>query len=644
MNGSRRLVITAITAALVAFGVFGVARFTGPEHVPGGGPANGADHRPIAFDDYALQFYYGWLGSGFLAEHGTTHGYDPHFMAGYVKMPLYYPSSKPYEYALLVQTRWLGVDPARAFDNTVFAMLALLPVLAWGAARLFGMPPVEQMLVVAFSVVPNALVPLAGTYSILEAAGMVPYVFAAFLSVWVVALMSRFLETQRVVYGVVLAVAAPLLFLCHLTAGFLVFVPFGVLYAAAFRRAARTTHAALWGILFLTVAFNWIWLEGYFMYGHYAELGDFYTEGGKDHFAPPGGWLAPFQVDVPRPRWLALCPPLFGIAGLVLWRREGRTARWWIFAPQIAFLFLVTYYGVHVGLSSIGPSRIALPLGLYLFFPAAHALCVGIAALHGRLSAMTPARWNFAPSAVATAALGLVFAGLVVSGDVGDRLFRPYSIPELESRAGYDAVGRGLLDWLRARTDASGRLLHEETDRLSHRYYGTHMPALIPLEAGVPLANGPAPHALLKNNYLRFIAGTFRGRRLGQVAFDEMSNHLALYNVRWVLTWSPAAGQYFGRHPAMRPVGSYDKFTLFEVRGSPSYVMHGRANVEASPNRIALSKVATDDGVVMLKFHWLESLRTDPPREITPVMQLDDPVPFIQITDPPAEIVVYNAY
>ena len=230
----------------------------------------------------------------------------------------------------------------------------------------------------------------------------------------------------------------------------------------------------------------------------------------------------------------------------------------------------------------------------------------------------------------------MVLAGLP------EHAFRPYSIPELQQRNGYASKGRGLLEWLAEHTNASGRLLHEETDRLSHRYYGTHMPALIPLVAGVPLANGPAPHALVKNNYLRFIAGTFRGKRIGQVDRSEMSRHLALYNVQWVLCWSPAAKRFFERHPMVSPLSTYDKFSLYRVELAPSYFATGDGVVTARANRLELDEIVPQNGAITLKYHWLETLRSDPPRRIESVHFLDDPVPFIRVIDPPRRLVILN--
>ncbi len=637
----------ARAAALLCalFGVASVARFAGLENLRPG--SDGAPVRAFAFDDYALQYYYGRLGSRLLAESGSSAGYDPSFMAGYPKMGLYYPSSKPFELALFA---FPGAEPALVFNRTVFALLASTPLLAWGAAALFRLAPAEQLVVVALAGVPHLLVPSAGLanpnaraqaasfYAILEAGGMAAFVFAASLALLVVALLARFLARGGAANALALGAAAPLLLAMHPTAGVLVAVPALVLYASALRRLPRWRHAALWGLGIWSVAANSFWLRGLWLYGHYAALGDFYSAGGEAHFAPPGGLWAPLRVAIPSPWPLSLAPPLGGLAGLALWWREGRRDLLRVFAPQIAFFFALAFYGAPLGLSLLGPARLTLPLCLFLLPPAAHAIAVGARAAWDGCARLGGRRGAWALRA---AALALLASGGHSAGLPG-KLWRPYALPALQEREGYETLGRGLLDFLREQTDRRGRLLHEETDRLSHRYYGTHLPALIPLETGLALAGGPAPHALLRQNHLRFIAGTFRGRPLGATPPAQMARTLDLYNVRWILCWSAPARRYFERQPGIQPVGTYDRFALYRVEAEPSWFLEGSGRVEARANRIELSELVPEAGRVTLKFHWLETLRSEPARELRPVPRLDDPVPFISILDPPPNLTIYN--
>ena len=204
---TRRYAIAAATLVCLALGPWTALRVVGWSNLSQVGNAT-----PIVFDDYALQFYYGRQGSQFLSEGGSTYGYDPYFMAGYVKSPIYYPSSKPFELSLRV---FSGFDPATVFNFTVFGVLSLLPLLMYAAAVNFRLPAAERLAVVGMSLFPHFLVPTAGFYGIMEAAGMTPYILASFLSVLVVSLTDRFLSSGGLWSGLAMAVSASLLCFTH---------------------------------------------------------------------------------------------------------------------------------------------------------------------------------------------------------------------------------------------------------------------------------------------------------------------------------------------------------------------------------------------------------------------------------------------
>jgi hypothetical protein len=640
-RGSRRLksigriTITAATVACLLLGVVSTLRVVGSTRLLPA--AAGEARRPIAFDDYALQFYYGQLGSRFLREGGVTYGYDPSFMAGYPKSPIYYPSSKPYELSLYL---FSGFDPGAVFNWTVFSMLALLPFLMYGAATNFGASPGERLAVVALSLVPHHLFPMVDFYSIMEAAGMVPFIFACFLSVFVVSLMYRFLSTGGRRAGVALLATAPLLYLSHLTAVFISALPIAVIYFAKFRAAPLRRHLWLWLVLVAIVAANWHWIQGYLLFSHYADLRDFYTREGMEQFAPAQGWLAVFSVSVLEPRIVSLAPALFGPIGLYLWWRDRQIEKLAIFSLQILFLFFVCFHGIQLGLSAIAPGRMTLPLALYLIFPAAHAMAVvgSKAALRIRRLPLPGRGGEISVAAAAALVLAIGVAGMQ------GKFFRPFTLVGLEEREGFTKQGMALIEWLRDNTDSKGRILHEETNRKSHRYYGSHMPAWIPLYAGRELAGGPAPHALLQHNFLRFIAGTFRDEPLRRTDAKTLASYLSLYNVRWVLAWKPSTKRRLTRLPFTELMGTFDKFSLFRIEIPPSYFLRGGGRVELDGSRIRLLDVTPEDGVVAIKYHWLETLRSDPPRPIEPLYMLDDPVPFISVEDPPKELVIYNDF
>lgn len=621
-----RIVVVLLTLAGLVLGAASALRVVGSSSLVPGAPA-------LAFDDHALQFYYGRQGSELLAERGVCWGYDPRFMAGYVISPIYYPSSKPFELSLRL---FSGFPPEVVFNASVFAMLAALPLLALVAAAGFGLAPVERLLVVAMGALPHFLVPSAGYYGFMEASGMTPYVFAAFLSLAVAGLAFRFMVYGGAGAALGLALAAPLLGFSHPTAALLAGPPLALLYAARLPRLPRSRHLWLWAVLVVALAVNWPWLQGQLLFGHYADLGDYYSPEGRQHFVPPGGLLAPLRVAVPGPAFVSLIPPLFAPLGLWAWWRDGERLRAGVLALQIGLLFVLCFYGAALGLHALAPARLTLPLALYLFLPAAHGLARAAGRLHAQIAARSAAR----RARLISGAAGAGLVALALASGLCAKLWRPYTLPELEESQGLTRHAAPFMQWLRDHTDASGRLLHEETDRGSHQYYGSHLAALIPDATGRELAGGPAPHPLLKQNFLRFIDGSFRGRPLSAVEPERLARDLALYNVRWVLVWSDAAKRYFDGLPVALRASSYDKFVLYRVATPGSWFLHGSGRIEREGRRLRLRGLVPADGRVAIKYHWLESLRSDPPRELSPLHAGDDPVAFISIADPPPELVI----
>jgi hypothetical protein len=41
---------------------------------------------------------------------------------------------------------------------------------------------------------------------------------------------------------------------------------------------------------------------------------------------------------------------------------------------------------------------------------------------------------------------------------------------------------------------------------------------------------------------------------------------------------------------------------------------------------------------IILKYHWIEGLRSTPAVKIMPVELADDPIPFIKLIDPPSNL------
>jgi len=68
---------------------------------------------------------------------------------------------------------------------------------------------------------------------------------------------------------------------------------------------------------------------------------------------------------------------------------------------------------------------------------------------------------------------------------------------------------------------------------------------------------------------------------------------------------------------------------FFELASTPDYFFEGSGRVVADLNRISVSNASR--GRIVLKYHWLESLKTDPELPLRRFDIIDSPVGFIEV-------------
>jgi hypothetical protein len=69
-----------------------------------------------------------------------------------------------------------------------------------------------------------------------------------------------------------------------------------------------------------------------------------------------------------------------------------------------------------------------------------------------------------------------------------------------------------------------------------------------------------------------------------------------------------------------------------------SWFVEGDGQVQTSANRLELRDLNGRE--IVLKYHWLENLRATPAVKIVPIQLADDPIPFIELLDPPSSVIL----
>jgi hypothetical protein len=149
----------------------------------------------------------------------------------------------------------------------------------------------------------------------------------------------------------------------------------------------------------------------------------------------------------------------------------------------------------------------------------------------------------------------------------------------------------------------------------------------------------------IKHSYASCTSGVLFEKRIEDYSFKELKQHFDIYNVKWIVCWLEQSKKVFNQYPDyLVKQAEIDTFTLYEVNKTPSFFLKGEGVVQADYNQLALSQLAAADDEIIISYHWMRGLRSNPARKLERVFVGADPIGFIRIIDPPKSLVIYNGY
>jgi len=628
---------------------------------------------PVVVVDHAIHEYHGALGARFAREAGTTWGYDPFFMAGYPETPVWDSSSNPS--ILFNLLGGAGAGDYRPYKVGLFAasLLGLVAIAAGGSAAGLRAGEVAAATALAW------LYFWGGFPNSLWRSGLFAFVSASSGVGLLLGLCVLF--DRRPTRGVWLAltVVGSGLFFVHVTAPILAGGGAVAFYATVARRHGRRWHAGVIGAAGVTAASNLFWLvplwrfreirvgSGYFMTTNSARfLFDYYLEPSVDSR-------------------LGLVLLGAGAVGLIAWWSDGRRPAAAAYGGSIAVLVLLTGFGSLWGpTQTLEPLRFRVSFCLLLAVPAGSALVRGSARLAKAIGGGRRGR-------IVTGLALLVVIGIWGTND--SRVFRTSWTSLVVRRplvVGVPDEGRSLVDWLRANTDISARILFEDQLRLLEGtdpesvHWTPLLPSLLGGDARLFLG-GVYQMAFIEHNQIAAFGDfTLGNRPIDEWSSAEVAAYADRYNVGWVACWSPLSRFWFDRYPGARRVATLPRHATpgrpvstnehewramfrraglevarrYMVEGEGTYAIYRLARphayflrgsgriVSVAPNRVELADVEPDGGAAILSLHWLDTWRSDPPVTLGPEPMPPDPVDFVRIEAPGRipRLVLSNGY
>ncbi|KPJ61972.1 MAG: hypothetical protein AMS15_05365 [Planctomycetes bacterium DG_23] len=594
------------------------------------------NENPIYQDDYCGHFYRALIAKKMLWEEGAVWGYDPHFMAGY---PVGTVTDADNKSTGLVVWAFSFLGEGRAFKFYVFIIYLALPIFIYLTARNFDLTNPEAAIASTLALFfwyfcdwVDSL-PMWGGFS---------FALMSYLSLYSFSLFYKYLQTGKLGDFVIFSLVSAWTVWTHVFVLFCLILPVGFTYLLSIKERKRKFH------LFMFIWVVWIgltnspWVLPLWKFLHYKiPTKEFFPSMGLGHIysKPVANIMLPFA-------W----------GGVVLWALEKKHIKAFSLLFVCLFLTVVTAYGSQLPVfHDLEPLRFFLPLAFFASIPAARGIgfvvrflqqgVLNLAKSMGLLRKLGQWPFKIIFLLLVLLVLSVQMLKIAVWEPGEDCLFRELTAKGEHLEATLPPEAWQIIEWIRKNTSREGRILIEDSSEESgHKYFGTQMPALLPWYTRRQFIGGPVPDVYILHHFAEFTGGVLFKKDLGLYTPSLLRDYFDTYNIRWIIAWSNKAKKSFIEYPYYTTVSeTIGDFSLYEVNRRPTFFLKGGGKIKADYNQISVTEASA--GEVVLKFHWLSTLKTKPPLKIERYRVLDDPVGFIKVYNGEVRnFVIYNTY
>ena len=560
---------------------------------------------PIHYTDYATHYASVESIQHFMAD-GQLWGYSPFFHAGFPDGTLFDVDNKAIEVASWLIHR-LGLSLPHAFNAVIVMLIAIAPLMVYLASRILGLAPATAGLAQLI-----ALMLWYGDPTVrwMWQGGTLAFASAALGSLVAASGFWRWASRGDGAWwgGALWFLLGALLFWLHPWAFFVLVAPLAIGTLVAWRRWSWRERLVplLWSGWVLVL--NWPWLS--------LVLRFMATKTSSEQFLQGG---LPSLLDDLHAGYTGLRLIVLGLAALGLWRwRRAGEGRWQPIAAGIIAGLLLAYVGVYMGLSDAQPYRFVMPALFWAALPAA-----------GFVGDV----WKRSPRNAAICALALSLAAAWPLYQARPRWRQQPDGTPVDYLSGPQPAEQAVCAALRDLDLQSGRVLINDW----------RLGAWLPACSGAQVVGGPFLWVFTTYGYTNAGLDDMFGQPIRQLDREQMVALLLRYNVRWMVINTSLPTQYYTLatwqhdHPGLLvPRSTHGVFRIYEVAQPESWFFAGTGQVTADYNRLEVRRASA--GGLVLKYHWIDTLRAEPALPIRPIMIAPDPVPFIavdngQVTD-----------
>ena len=612
--------------------------------------------RPYASPDYQTHFNQTTTLTRALEGPGRLWAYDPGMLAGH-PVGLIFDVDNKLHFLFSYALHKAGLSLGAAFNLFPFISCLLAPLSLWLAARMFRLAPREQLVALAFGVLLWHLDSSSAAWR----GGMISFCTVSHGSIAILGLYYRLLdpdEPRRWRYLLPLLLLLPLNLLTHVWSFAILVVPMVGFYLYRWRRRQLGLggHLMVWGLATFSLAANLHWLAP--ALAHYELIAPSGVVGQANPLYIFSDWFGllvnPINTGFSIPhtlfRFAAVCGAALTLWG---WRKQrsaggaargdmGRSAPARGGASPLpsarARLFIATLIPL---LRETEPYRFVLPASLLagifgapwwarvlsrehwraLSRPGRVLVVVLVILIIPRLAEHVT---YFIPELAPSAKLPPIVvhrAAAAPTSTLPSERKDPDWLPQGWRLRGVSDAMMQLAAYVRSECREEGRILVQHWAIAEFLGWATDRPII-----------GGFPDRRLIHEAANLLRRPTDPRFHGK----ELADYLVRYNIRYFITTDPVPA-IESRRDLMVPMKLLFPNRIYRVRHSATYVARGRGKVRAALNRIEVTDARPAPGTqaMLLRFHYMGSLRCRPHCDLLKTPIPHDPAGFITVVGRP---------
>lgn len=596
-------------------------------------PSSVFSNQPILQVDYAHHYHQVASVVETLSKEGQHWAYDPSFCAGYPLGTVFDVDMKLVEVVTFLLSL-LGMGVALAYNITILSHFLFVPTILFWACRAFRFDRGATLLVTISGTLLWHSYPYVLTFN---KSGICAFVLAVYWGFLTASLFYRFLQTQRAGAYILFVFSLSVSLLVHILMPFLLAGLMFSLYFHAFRNLSVKVHGLLVLACGIAFASNWWWISTVFEFMQQRV--------DTPYFASLS--LSVVLMNTFRGQEPDIALAVLGLLGFACFFKKDKRIGIMGVSCIIWFFFLAYMLEGIKLLNTLEPTRFKMPLAVVSMV----GVSIGIPILYGNYRFR---RINFR-QALPVVVLALFFFA---------RYLSPTTMFSKEFKNSKQTIAP-LTEWIEEFTSKEARIAIMDMSP------GFLSGAKIRYFSDRHFIGGPFASINLKHGYATLTAYRFFTKPFGRLTKDDVTHYANLYNIKWIITSTDEGSATFGGFsPSVKLVKQFiiDKqgksrapekvtnaffhlkrkpgeypISIFELTQSSDYFLRGAGHAEASLNQIVI-RDATPGGVV-LKFHWLDTLKTIPPMPLKKYEIDESPVGFIEVDNGGVrDFVIRNSY